>query len=263
MNITPVVTTLSQNLVSLLTVFFLLWVLSLVLKDASIVDIFWGIGFVIVAWVTFFTADGFAARRYIIAILTSMWGLRLGGYLFIRNAGKGEDYRYTAMRNRHGNRFWIVSLGTVFLLQAVLLFIISLPVQLGQLPAQPAYLLWTDYTGIMIWLTGFIIESLGDYQLYRFKADPKNRGRVMDRGLWRYSRHPNYFGETLVWWGIFIVVISTQYGPWSIIGPLLITFLLLRVSGVTLLEKKLNETRPGYREYVEKTSAFIPWFPEK
>ncbi len=237
-----------------------LWALSLVLKDASIVDIFWGAGFAVIAWVTFFVADGSDARRVLFVVLVSLWGLRLAGYLAWRNIGKGEDYRYRAMRKRHGDRFAIVSYGTVFLLQGALMWVVSLPVQAGQVPT--AGLIWLDVVGIGLWAVGLFFETVGDIQLARFKADPANQGHVMDRGLWRYTRHPNYFGDFLVWWGLYAVALASGDAWWTIVGPIVMSTLLMRVSGVALLEKSLSKRREGYAEYVRRTNAFFPGPPK-
>lgn len=238
------------------------WLVSLIRKDASIVDIIWGFGFVLVAWVSRAVADGNDTRGWILTILTSIWGLRLTGYLAWRNLGKGEDYRYRAMRKRWGPRFPIISLATVFGLQGVLMFVVSLPVQLGQRDAGPdvGVLAWI---GVAVWVIGFGFESVGDAQLARFKADPANAGIVMDKGLWRYTRHPNYFGDACVWWGLALIAAETDTGRWGIIGAVVMTILLRRVSGVTLLEKSLTKRRQGYTEYVARTSPFIPRPPKR
>ena len=235
-----------------------LWLLSLALRDASIADIFWGLGFAVIAVSTFlWTNDGSSARRVLITALVSLWGLRLAAYLLWRNAGHGEDSRYVAMRRYWGPRFWWVSLFTVFALQGTFLWIVSLPVQLGQVaPGGPLGAL--DAAGIVLFSIGLSFEAVGDWQLARFKADPANAGRVMDRGLWRYTRHPNYFGDFCVWWGVFIVALSTPYGVWSAIGPAFMSFLLLRVSGVPMLERHIHERRPDYVAYAKRTSAFFP-----
>jgi steroid 5-alpha reductase family enzyme len=234
------------------------WVLSLALRDASIVDIVWGLGFVLVAWVSFAVADGSGARRALVVVLTTVWGLRLAAYLAWRNLGKGEDYRYQAMRRRHGARFPLVSLLTVFGLQGAAMWVVSLPVQAAQVPDSPAGLVALDYVGIALWGLGMFFETVGDLQLARFKADPANAGRVMDRGLWRYTRHPNYFGDFCVWWGLFAVALATGDAWWALAGPLMMSVLLLRVSGVTLLERHLSRQRPGYDNYARRTSAFFP-----
>ncbi len=238
------------------------WLLSLALKNASIVDIVWGFGFVCVAWAVRLRVDeGLAARQNLLVLMTTVWGLRLAGYLFWRNHGKGEDYRYKAMRKHWGPRFPIISLGTVFGLQGVLMFIVSLPVQLGQTRATPD-LGWLAYVGIAVWLVGLFFEVVGDAQLARFKADAANQGKVMNRGLWKYTRHPNYFGDACVWWGIALVAAETTVGKFGLIGAVVMTILLRRVSGVVLLEKSLSRRKEGYAEYVARTSAFIPRPPK-
>jgi len=235
----------------------LLWLVSLPLRDSSIVDIFWGPGFAVIAWVVFFLADGSDARRLLLVILTSVWGIRLGAYLAWRNIGKGEDYRYTAMRRKWGAKWWWWSLFQVFLLQAALMWIVSLPVQAGQVPDEPG-VGWLALAGSGLWLVGIFFEGIGDLQLARFKADPANRGRVMDRGLWRYTRHPNYFGDFLVWWGLGLIAAEAAGAWWSLIGPVMMSILLLRVSGVAKLEQTIAERRPGYAEYARRTSSFFP-----
>lgn len=247
----------------------LLWLISLAARDASIVDIFWGPGFVVVAWAVFAWVtghdlpDGGEARRLLLVSLVTVWGLRLGAYLAIRNLGKGEDYRYVAMREKAGGRFWLVSLGKVFLLQGTLMWVVSLPLQGGQLPSAPDTLGALAWAGAGLWAVGLFFEAVGDWQLARFKANPANRGKVMDRGLWRYTRHPNYFGDFLVWWGIYLVALEGHGTWWTIVGPLVMTFLLLKGSGVAVLEKTIGSRRPGYEEYVRRTSAFFPLPPRR
>jgi len=239
----------------------ILWMISLILKNSSIVDIFWGTGFVITNWVYFFlTPDGFLPRKLLIGALVTIWGLRLSLYIFWRNWGKPEDYRYQAWRKESGAIWWWKSFFQVFLLQGILMWIISAPLLAAQSGSAPDRLTALDFLGIALWLIGFFFEASGDFQLARFKADPANKGKVMDRGVWRFTRHPNYFGDSAQWWGYYLI--AAAGGWWTIFSPVLMTLLLLRVSGVSLLEKSL-ETRPGYKEYVEKTSAFIPWFPRK
>jgi len=239
------------------------WLISLVKTDASIVDVFWGLGFVLVAWLTFVKTDGYLGRKLLLTLLTTIWGLRLAVHILMRNWGHGEDRRYQAWRAQHGERFWWVSLFTVFGLQAVLLWVISIVLQTGQISPVPNRLGWLDGLGTIIWAVGFGFEALADWQLARFKTDPANQGKVMKRGLWGYTRHPNYFGECLVWWGLFLITLATPDGIWSMISPIVITVLLLKVSGVTLLEKTILDTRPEYAAYMKTTSRFFPWFPKK
>ncbi|MGD8230045.1 MAG: DUF1295 domain-containing protein, partial [Desulfobacteraceae bacterium] len=193
----------------------------------------------------------------------TVWGLRLAIHIAGRNLGKGEDRRYQAWRASYGPKFWWVSLFTVFGTQGILLWVISLVTQAGQISATPHKLVWVDALGLLVWAVGFFFEAVGDWQLRRFKANPENRGKVMEQGLWAYTRHPNYFGECLMWWGLFLIALAAPGNIWTIISPLTITILLLKVSGVTLLEKSITETRPKYRDYMESTSAFVPWFPKR
>jgi len=237
-----------------------MWLFSIVKKNASLMDIFWGLGFVLIAWNTFFNTEGFVARKVILICLTTIWGLRLSIHILLRNLGKGEDPRYQKMRQKYQPNFWIVSLFVVFGMQGILMLVISLSVQIGQVSSIPSSLTFMDYCGIIIWIIGFFFESAGDYQLKKFIADPANKGRVMNRGLWAYTRHPNYFGEATMWWGLFLIALSTPLGYTAIASPLVITFLLLRVSGVALLEKSMLEENPEYAVYVRSTSSFIPWF---
>lgn len=252
-----------ENLVILLGCMICLWFISLVLKNASIVDIFWGLGFVIVAWLTFYRAEGYLGRKLLICTLVTVWGLRLAIHIARRNWGKGEDRRYQAWRASYGPRFWWVSVFTVFGTQGILLWIISLVTQAGQISPEPNRWFWQDALGLFVWAVGFFFEAVGDWQLARFKANLENRGKVMNQGLWAYTRHPNYFGECLMWWGLFLIALAAPGNIWTIISPLTITILLLKVSGVTLLEKSITETRPKYRDYMESTSAFVPWFPKR
>lgn len=239
------------------------WLVSLRQRNVTVVDALWGTGFVIIAWLTFFLADGYGARALLLALLTTIWGVRLTVYMAWRSHGKGEDPRYGSWRREYGDRFWIVSLFNIFLVQALFLWVIALVMQFGQTAATPAHLTWLDGLGTLIWLTGFAFEALGDWQLARFKANPENKGKVMDRGLWAFTRHPNYFGETLIWWGIFVIVLSTPGSLWTIISPILITVTLVKITGIALTEKTILEKRPQYREYIRNTSAFFPWLPKK
>jgi steroid 5-alpha reductase family enzyme len=240
----------------------ILWLVSLALKNLSIVDILWGTGFVITAWLYFaLTPDGFLLRKLLIALLVTVWGLRLSLYILWRNAGKGEDYRYQVWRKEAGEAWWWRSFFKVFLLQGILMWIISSLLLAAQFRSTPARLTVLDYLGAALWLVGFFFEAVGDLQLRRFKVEPANRGKIMDHGLWRYTRHPNYFGDAAQWWGYYLIAAAAG-GRWTVFSPLLITLLLLRGSGVPLLEKSLA-SRPGYEVYIKNTSAFIPWFPRK
>lgn len=254
---------LGLNLAALVALMTAGWLVSLPTRNVTVVDSLWGLGFVVVAWLTFAQADGAPARRWLIAVLTTLWGLRLCAYLSRRNWGKGEDRRYGTWRAASGESFWIVSLFKVFWLQALFLWVIALVVQLPQMAARPEHLTAWDWAGAAIWLAGFAFESVADFQLHRFKADPGNRGKVMDRGLWRYSRHPNYFGESLVWWGMSAIALAVPGGALTLISPVLITLVLLKMTGVPLTERTTMETRPGYRDYIRRTSTFVPWPPNR
>lgn len=233
------------------------WLVSVMIKNASIVDIVWGLGFVAVSWVLAWRIDGDSGRQMLLAVMVGVWGLRLGGYLAKRNLGHGEDFRYVLMRKRWGAKFPVVSLFTVFVLQGVLMWLVSLPVQFGSGDATPG-VGPLAVIGILVWAVGLAFEAIGDAQLARFKRDPANKGLVMDKGLWRYTRHPNYFGDALLWWGIGIVGAETGSGVIGLIGPVVMTVLLTRVSGVPMLEHSMAKRRPGYTEYVARTSGFIP-----
>jgi steroid 5-alpha reductase family enzyme len=239
-----------------------IWLLSLALRNSSIVDIFWGPGFVMTGWLYFaLTPDGFAPRKMTLVVLVTLWGLRLGIHILRRNWGKPEDFRYAKWREEEGARWWWFSFFKVFLLQGILLWIISAPLLAAQVGGTPDGLTLLDYAAIIVWATGFLFEALGDAQLARFKADPANKGKVLNTGLWRYTRHPNYFGDSVQWWGYYLLSLAAG-GWWTVFSPALMTFLLIRVSGVAMLERTLKE-KPGYREYVETTSAFVPWYPRK
>ena len=275
---------LLANAVATAALFAVLWLASLWLRNASIVDPFWGAGFVVIAWITWLFAGRPAGLPLVLAVLTTIWGLRLSLFLAWRNWGHGEDRRYRAMRDYHGPRFWWVSLLTVFSLQAAILWFIALPLQFGiggfagetvAAMTEPAvkgidlsrsshwpagWRFWVAVAGMASWLIGLSFESVADWQMARFQADPSQRGRVLRAGLWRYSRHPNYFGDACVWWGLYLVAASL--GAWATIAsPIAMTFLLLKVSGVSLLEKTIVERRPEYVDYIRRTNAFFPGPP--
>lgn len=240
------------------------WLISLILRDSSIVDIFWGAGFVVVNWVCFtLTPDGFLARKWLIGVLVTIWGLRLSSHILWRNWGKGEDFRYQKWREEAGGKWWWRSFFKVFLLQGLLMWIISAPLLAAQISVTPDILTVLDFVAIPVWAIGFFFEAVGDLQLARFKANPVNKGKVLNTGVWRYTRHPNYFGDATQWWAYYLIAAAATGGFWTIFSPIIMTTLLLRVSGVALLEKTLVETKPQYQEYVETTRAFIPWFPRK
>jgi steroid 5-alpha reductase family enzyme len=236
-----------------------MWLISLPLNDVSIVDIAWGLGFVLTAWASYFAAAAPHADP-LVPLLTTIWGLRLSAHLARRNIGGGEDFRYAAMRERHPRSFPLLSLLTVFALQGTLMWVVALPLQTVG-PAGPP-LAALRIVGVLLWGAGFLFESIGDWQLARFKSDRANAGRVFDRGLWRYTRHPNYFGDFLVWWGLYFLSLASGGRWWSVVGPVVMSVLLLRISGVTLLESTLRSSKEGYPEYIARTNAFFPWRPK-
>ncbi len=241
----------------------LLWVLSVFIKNVSIVDLFWGFGFVVVNAFYVLTSGELNARKILMLVLVSVWGLRLSIYLAWRNLGKGEDFRYQEFRRKYGpERYWWISYFQTFLLQGVLMMIISLPLLAISSGTGSNTLGVIDFIGIFIWLTGITFEAGGDFQLAMFKGNPKNKGQVLDTGFWKYTRHPNYFGDSAVWWAYALFSIAAG-GYWQIIGSVIMTLLIIKVSGVALLEKTLVDTKPQYHDYIRKTSSFLPWFPKK
>lgn len=238
------------------------WIVSVKLTNASIVDPFWGLGFVLLAIYYYFSSEGDATRKVVVLLLASVWGLRLFGYLLFRNAGKPEDYRYAQFRKQYGpERYWWFSFFQVFLLQGILLWLISSPLLVAQQGSDRPFGM-LDVLGLTLWIIGFSFEAGGDYQLSKFKSDVSNKGKVLNTGFWKYTRHPNYFGDACVWWG-FALFATAAGSYWPILSSVLITFLLLKVSGVALLEKALKKNKPEYEDYVRRTPSFFPWFPKK
>lgn len=252
---------LFTNLAMLLAVMALLWAVASSIRDVSIVDPFWGTGFVLVAWATALRVDAPVTRVLLIACMITLWGVRLSIFLFIRNWGHAEDKRYAAMRAKHGPKFVRISLFSVFWLQAVILWFVALPIQVAVIRNSSQPLSVFDALGIALWGIGVFFESVGDAQLARFKSRPENVGKVMDKGLWAWTRHPNYFGDFCVWWGLYVVAAMGSAG-WTILSPLAMSWLLMKVSGVTLLEKTIADRRPDYAEYKRRTSAFFPRPPK-
>jgi steroid 5-alpha reductase family enzyme len=246
----------------ILGLMIVLWMTSVFLKNASIVDPFWGLGFVIVAVYYYFQGDSNSIRKMVVLVLATLWGLRLFIYLFRRNYGKPEDYRYAQFRKDYGaHRYWWVSFFQVFLLQGILMWLISAPLLTSQYyHDQPVG--WLDAIAMVMWLVGFAFEAGGDWQLTKFKMDPTNKGKVLNSGFWKYTRHPNYFGDACVWWGFAMFSVAAG-SYWPVLSSVLMTFLLLKVSGVALLEKTLKANKPEYESYIRRTNSFFPWFPKK
>jgi steroid 5-alpha reductase family enzyme len=237
------------------------FVLSLVKKRNDVADVAWGLGFVLITWSSFLIADADGMRNILVGVLVTIWGTRLAWHIHSRNKGKAEDYRYLAWRQEWGKWFYIRSYLQVYLLQGLFLYMIVFPVLLINM-SQGTSLGLVDYLGVIVWLVGFLFETVGDAQLSRFIKDPNNKGKIIQTGLWRYTRHPNYFGEVTQWWGIWLIALSTPFGLYGIIGPLTITILILKISGIPLLEKKM-ELNPEFAAYKEKTSIFLPLPPRK
>ena len=240
------------------TVFF---IIGTVRKNNGMVDIGWGLGFVVVAWLMLLLRLPASLSQLTITLLITLWGLRLFTHILKRNHGKPEDFRYAAFRRAWGR--WLIprAFFQVYMLQGVFMYLISLPVILsrgGNAPTQP----WLYALGLVIFAVGFSFEAIGDAQLAAFLRDPAHRGQLMTGGLWRYTRHPNYFGEATIWWGILLLGLSGGVSWLAVLSPITITLLLLFVSGVPLLEKSMKN-RPGYTEYARQTSIFLPWFPKK
>ena len=256
-------TLFSQAALIILVLVTLLWIWSIFIKNVSIVDIFWGLGFVIVNAFYVFMTDELNARKILILTLVSIWGLRLAIYLANRNIGKGEDFRYQEFRHNYGpKRYWWFSFFQTFLLQGVLIMIVSLPLLGINTSTSAGNLKVLDYIGILVWLIGFTFEAGGDFQLARFKRDFKNKGKVLNTGFWKYTRHPNYFGDSAVWWSYAIFSIAAG-SYWHIIGSIIMTLLIIKISGLSLLEKTLKDTKPQYKDYIQKTNSFFPWLPKK
>jgi steroid 5-alpha reductase family enzyme len=238
------------------------WLVSIPLRDVSIVDPVWGVAFVLVALVCAVAGGGCAGRRWLMFGLTAVWGLRLSGHLVHRKLGdRSEDRRYGEMRSRRKSRFIPWSLVMIFGLQGLLVLIVSLPVQVAA--TREGSLGALVIPGVIVFVVGLFFEAVGDEQLRRFKADSANAGAVMDQGLWRYTRHPNYFGDFAVWWGIWLIALTAGGTWWTFIGPAVMSLLLIRVSGALRLERDIGQRRPQYAAYIERTSAFLPLPPKR
>ncbi len=234
------------------------FVYALRIKNNSVADIAWGLGFILVAIESLIITGLYLPQQILATTLVIIWGTRLSWHIYLRNHNKPEDQRYAQWRKEWGQYVVVRSYLQVFMLQGFILLLIAAPIIFINTADSGAISFYT-ILGTLIWITGFIFESVADYQLKQFLSDPANRGKIMRSGLWRYSRHPNYFGETLMWWGIFVITLSRPYGFLTIISPLTITYLLLYVSGVPLLESKLKDN-PDFQQYMRETSVFIPWF---
>lgn len=252
------------NLALILGLFLCLWLLSVAIRDSSIADIFWGLGFVIVVWFTWAIADGADDRRLLVATLTTIWGLRLGLYIGWRNWGT-EDPRYARFREHvesQGKSYARHSLVHIYLLQGVFMWLTSLVLIFSMSVDTPASLGWLAWAGTALWVVGMFFETVGDAQLSRFRADPANAGKIMDRGLWRYTRHPNYFGEACIWVGFLLIAAENPLGLITIISPLAIIYAIVGPSGKGLLERRMSKKRPDFEDYKRRTSGFFPMPPK-
>jgi len=243
----------------------LLWLVSIPLRDVSIIDMCFAVILFAVTAVSFVLGDGVPLRKQLLLALTGIWALRITFHLVRRNWGHGEDARYTKLRSwvDDDRAFVWLSLRKVFLLQGVVIWFVSLPVQIGQVYTAPTGLGWGAWLGTALWAVGFFFETVADHQLTQFRAAPDSKGTILSTGLWKYSRHPNYFGELCVWWGLFLIACDNPLGFLTIIGPIMYTYLIVNVTGQRTLEKKLVRERPGYQAYMEQTSGLIPMPPKK
>lgn len=226
----------------------------------SVVDTAWGLGFVVVALVAAVVGDGPLWRRLLVLLLVAVWGGRLARHMHTRNQGKGEDPRYEAMLADQPGDPFLVAVRKVYLVQGVAVWFVSLPLQVSA--ASGDGLVVVAVLGAAVWLLGVVFEAVGDAQLARFKADARNKGTVMDRGLWGWTRHPNYFGDSAVWWGLYLVAASAWPGVLTVLSPVVMTYFLVFATGARLLEKEMSK-RPGYPEYQQRTSYFIPRPPKR
>jgi len=259
-------TVLGVNALVLVATFLIGWLVALKLRDVTFVDSLWAIGMVVMAWSTFMQTRGDPGRQLMLVALCTIWGLRLGGFLLIRWRRHGADRRYEKIfANAQATRGWgfaKASLVLVFATQAPLLFIVCLPVQLGQIDGGPA-VGRLALVGALVALIGIVFETVGDAQLTRFRRNPANEGKVMERGLWRYTRHPNYFGDACTWWGLYLIAAESTTGLWALPGPVLLTWTLMKWSGVPTTEGRMKRKKPGYEAYVRRTSGFVPWLPKR
>jgi steroid 5-alpha reductase family enzyme len=250
---------LLAGLAAIVILFTVLWAVSLRLENSSIADVAWGPGILVIGLTYYFTSNGAPLRAHLTLALLAIWAIRLATHLGIRIRLHGEDFRYATWRDRYENHWWWVSYFKVFLLQAVIAWLVSLPIYFSVVSQAPLSLTLLDYLGVLLFISGLVFEGVADEHLRRFRADRANRGKVLDRGLWRLTRHPNYFGEAVLWWGFGVIGVATGGVP-GLLGPAVLTYLLLYVSGVALLESTLIE-KPGYIHYAGRTPAFLPLPP--
>ncbi|MBO9500933.1 DUF1295 domain-containing protein [Brevundimonas sp. A19_0] len=264
MSLSDIAWLLAGNLLMVVAAMTLLWGVALRIRDVSFIDAVWPMAMLFLALVTWPRTAGDPLRSALLVGLCAAWALRLGVHLFLRWRAHGEDRRYTDLIGRQmktGKSWPLVALLFVFLPQAVLAWLTSLPVQLGQVGDTPD-VGWLGWAGVALFVVGLAFETIGDAQLAAFRRDPSTKGQVLDTGLWRYTRHPNYFGDACVWWGLYLIAAETGPGLAAILGPIFLTFTLTKWSGIGITEKSIHSSRPGYADYVRRTSAFIPWPPK-
>ncbi|MFW9829541.1 MAG: DUF1295 domain-containing protein [Candidatus Thorarchaeota archaeon] len=248
------------------------FIVGTVKKNNGLMDVFYGPGYFVVALtslITYFLIYGIVnMRQIIVTTLVFIWAVRLGTYVFIRNRGKPEDYRYREMRERWKTNIVLKSFIRVYIFQGIVIFIVAFPVWFVNMSINPPLLNLLSFVGVTlwlgggVWLIGFLFETIADYTLYKFLQKPENKGKIMDKGVWKLSQHPNYFGEVTQWWGLYIIALAIPFGFISILGPIFITYMIIKVSGIRLLDKRF-ETDDKYSEYKQRTSVFFPWFPKK
>lgn len=248
------------TLAIVLLLYVSLWfIISLIKKRNDVADIAWGLGFIVMAWVSFLLSENYGTRGLLVGVLVSIWGFRLAWHIHTRNKAKKEDFRYLAWRKEWKSFFYLRSYLQVYILQGFFLFIIAIPIM--EINRNNGLSLgWLDFIGLFIWVIGFYFEARGDAELSQFTKNPLNKGKIIQSGLWQYTRHPNYFGEVTLWWGIYIISLGSTPFFYTLIGPLTITILILFVSGIPLLEKKYAGN-PDFEEYKRKTSVFFPLPP--
>ncbi|MGE0019506.1 MAG: DUF1295 domain-containing protein [Draconibacterium sp.] len=251
-----------QGLFLIVVFFTIVWGISVMLKNASIVDIFWGAGFVLVGVFYFIVTPDYSTRKILAVLLVTIWGLRLSIHIMARNMGKPEDYRYQEFRRHYGEkRYWWFSYFQVFLLQGFLLWLISAPLLAISFYTEKPFGV-IDFIALLVWIIGLVFEAGGDWQLALFKANPANKGKLLTTGFWKYTRHPNYFGDAAVWWGFAVLSIASGCSL-PVLSSVLMTWLIVKVSGVSLLERTMKNTKPGFEDYIKKTNSFLPWFPKR
>ncbi len=264
--ISEIATILVLNFALCVVGFLVLWGFACAIGDVSFVDSVWALGMGAIAASTFLQVGSSSPLRILLLVLCGVWALRLGLHLFLRWRQHGPDRRYVKiLENAKLERGWgfaQASLRLVFLLQAPLMWTVALPVQLGQIGTGSQQIGWPGWTGAAIAILGIAFETIGDFQITQFKANPANKGKVLESGLWRYTRHPNYFGDICVWVGLYLIAAQTELGLWALPGPALLIFLLTRWSGGVTYERRLTKTRPGYDDYQRRTSALVPWPPK-